>query len=242
MSTGWSPESLSSPGTNRRAPMTDIQARHAPAVLAGQLEIATRWGQPDLGYVLLFRPDPAASAELGRLQQLVLEAEPSLLRQPAAQLHASVAWLLQVRKEFDRPKDEIWRAHGEQWVKTMAAVTDATAAMQLRYHRLVVTDAAIIAVAEEPNPMADLRHQITTALDLPWPITYSSLGIVHSSLLRYRQPLADPAGLLRRLAAIPVDVETEVTELLMVREYTFPTLDYEVLQRLPLGGRPGEPG
>jgi hypothetical protein len=228
--------------------VTDIQDRHAPAVLANRLEIATRWGQPDLGYVLLLRPDPAASAALWQLQEAALAAEPSLLRQPRAQLHASIAWLLPVREEFGRPKDEIWRENGEHWLSAIAAVTEVTAAMRLRYHRLVVTDAAVVAVAAEPNPMTEFRRQLIAALGLSWPITYSSLGIVHSSLLRYRQPLADPASLLRRLAALPVSVETEVTELLMVREYTFPTLDYEVLARLPLQGRlplrdqPGEAG
>jgi hypothetical protein len=222
--------------------MTDIQERHAAAVLANRLEIASRWGQPDLGYILLFRPDPAASAALAALQDTVLAAEPSLLRQPEAQLHASIAWLLQVRREFGQPKETIWAEQGESWLKAITEVTDATRPMRLRYHRLVATDSAVIAVAQEPNPMAKFRREITRALGLPWPITYTSLGLVHSSLLRYRQPLADPAGLLARLAALPVSIETEVTELLMVREFTFPTLDYEILRRLPFAGEPGKAG
>ena len=222
--------------------MTDIQERHAPAVLANRLEIASRWGQPDLGYILLFRPDPAASAALAALQDTVLAAEPSLLRQPEAQLHASIAWLLQVRREFGQPKEKIWAEHGDRWLKGIAGVAEATAPMRLRYDRLVVTDAAVIAVAEEPNPMASFRREITGALGLPWPITYSSLGLVHSSLLRYRQPLTDPAGLLAALAALPVSIETEVSELLMVREFTFPTLEYEILDRLPFAGEPGKAG
>ena len=123
-----------------------------------------------------------------------------MLRQPEAQLHASIAWLLQVRRDFGRPKDELWAEHGERWLTAIAAVTDATAPMRLRYDRLVVTDAAVVAVAQEPNPMAEFRRQVIGALGLPWPVTYSSLGIVHSSLLRYRQPLADPAGLLATVA------------------------------------------
>ena len=222
--------------------MTDMQERHAPAVLANRLEIASRWGEPDLGYILLFRPDPVASAALVALQDAVLAAEPSMLRQPEAQLHASIAWLLQVRREFGRPKDELWAEHGERWLTAIAAVTDATAPMRLRYDRLVVTDAAVVAVAHEPNPMAEFRRRVIAALGLPWPVTYNSLGIVHSSLLRYRQPLADPAGLLATVAKLPVRIETEVSELLMVRECTFPTLDYEILVRLPLRARPAPAG
>jgi hypothetical protein len=219
--------------------MTDMQERHAPAVLANRLELASRWGEPDLGYILLFRPDPVASAALVALQDAVLAAEPSMLRQPEAQLHASIAWLLQVRRDFGRPKDELWAEHGERWLTAIAAVTDATAPMRLRYDRLVVTDAAVVAVAHEPNPMAEVRRQVIAALGLPWPVTYSSLGIVHSSLLRYRQPLADPAGLLAAVAKLRVRIDTEISELLLVREFTFPTLDYEILARLPLHARPG---
>ena len=71
--------------------MTDIQARHAPAVRANRLQITCRWGQPCLGYVLLYRPDRAACAALAALQQQVLGCEPTLLRQPEPQLHCSVA-------------------------------------------------------------------------------------------------------------------------------------------------------
>jgi hypothetical protein len=220
-------------------PVADIQARHAPAVLANRLQIADRWGQPCLGYVLLYRPDQDATTALADIQQDLLAREPTMLRQPTAQLHASIAWPLAVGREFDQPKDEIWRQHGEHWLKIITAATDAGEPMRLRYRRLVVTNAAIIAIAEEPNPIGDLRRELTAALGLPWQICYGSVGIVHTSLLRYSGPLADPAGLLRHLHSTPIAVETQVSELLMIREVRYPTLDYQILQRLPLrAGRP----
>jgi hypothetical protein len=215
--------------------MTDIQTLHAPAVLAGDLKLCTTWGAPGVGYLLLFRPDAGASAALADVQQQVLALEPALLRQPEARLHASVAWLLPVGREFSEPKDALWAEHGEDWLKIIAAITERIQPMQLCYRRLVVTDAAIIAVAEEPNPVGSFRRELTAALGLPWPISYSSVGIVHTTLLRYRQPLSDPAGLLDRLQAMPVAIETGVSELLMVRESVYYTLEYEVLRRMPLG-------
>jgi hypothetical protein len=150
-------------------------------------------------------------------------------------MHTSVAWLLPVGREFSEPKDALWAEHGEDWLKIITAMTGGIQPMRLRYRRLVVTDAAIIAVAEEPTPVGGFRRELTAALGLPWPITYSSVEVVHTTLFRYRQPLSDPAGLLRRLEAMPVAIETGVSELLMVRESMYYTFSYEVLQRVPLG-------
>lgn len=242
-------------------PVTDIRARHAPAVLANELRLAIQWGEPDLGYVLLFRPDPAARAALAKIQDKVHGLEPSLLRQPEEQIHGSIAWLLAVTADFGESKDELWARHGGDWLKIIEAVADTTPPMQLRYERLVATDAAVVAVAEEPdpaqpsggqpvgaqpvgaqssepraNPMAEFRRSVTDALGLSWPITYSELGVVHSSLFRYSRPLADPARLLEQLERLPVAVETEVSEVLIVREFVYPTLKYQVLRRQQLGG------
>ena len=211
---------------------------HTPAVLAGNVKLCANWGAPGIGYLLIFRPDPAASAALARLQEQVLAFEPALLRQPEAQLHTSVAWLMAVGRDFDEPKDALWAARGDDWLKIMESITERTEPMRLRYQRLVVTDAAIIAVAEEPTPVGGFRRELTAALGLPWPISYDSVEIVHTTLLRYRQPPSDPAGLLRRLEAMPVAIEAEVSELLMVRESMYYTFEYEVLRRLPLGVAP----
>jgi hypothetical protein len=215
--------------------MTDIQAMHAPAVLAGNVKLCPDWGAPGIGYLLIFRPDPGASAALAQVQEQVLALEPTLLRQPESQLHTSVAWLLAVGRDFAEPKDALWAARGDEWLKVMASITERTPAMRLRYQRLVVTDAAIIAVAQEPTPVGGFRHELAAALELPWPISYSSAEVVHTTLFRYSEALSDPAGLLRRLEATPVAIETSVSELLMVRESMYYTARYEVLRRLPLG-------
>jgi len=208
---------------------------HAPAVLAGNVKLCPNWGAPGIGYLLIFRPDAAASAALARVQEQVLALEPTLLRQPESQLHTSVAWLLAVGRDFGEPKDAIWAARGDDWLKIMASITERTEPMRLCYQRLVVTDAAVIAVAQEPTPVGEVRRELTAGLGLPWPISYSSVEVVHTTLFRYSAALRDPAGLLQRLEAMPVSIETSVSELLMVRESMYYTARYEVLRRLPLG-------
>jgi hypothetical protein len=220
----------------REAP--DLQAQHAPAVLANDLQIAEQWGGPCLGYLLFFRPDPAATAALSAAQDSVHALGPTLLRQPEEAFHSLVAFLVPVFLDPGRPKDEIWQQHGAGWLDVMSDASAAlTSPIRLCFRRLIATSAAIIAVADLPNPITELRRELTAALDLPWPLTKGPL--VHVTLFRYSQPLADPAGLLRHLQALDLAIEVEVSELLMVRETTFPSLEYEVLQRLPIG-RPGQ--
>jgi len=225
------------PGCDLAAPAQpgpQAQARHAPAVLANRLQLAGTWGEPCLGYLLLFRPSAQVTAELAALQEQVLALEPDLLRQPGSAMHSTVAFLVPVYRPVDQDKDEIWRLRGERWLRVIGAHTAGIRGpLRLSFRRLIATDAAVIAVADAPNPVTSLRDALTAGLELPWPLAKGPL--VHVSLFRYRRPLRDPAGLLGMLAELDFAIEAEIGELLVVRETTFPSLDYEVLHRLPIG-------
>jgi hypothetical protein len=215
-----------------------VQREYAPAVLANRLRLDRRWGRPCLGYNLCLRPAPAAAAGFSAVQQPLLAAEPSLLRVPEQALHANVSWLLPVHREFGRPKDELWRRHGAGWLAIVgSALAAAAVPYPLRYRHLVATDAAIIAVADEPNFISALRRELATALPVPGGLSAGQL--VHTTLFRYLEPLRDPGSLLARLAAAEFLVTVDVPELLVVRERVFPSLDYEVIRRLPTGAAGG---
>jgi hypothetical protein len=212
-----------------------VQAEHAPAVLANQLTLAERWDEPCLGYLVIGRPPAAMVTALAAIQDQVQSVEPDLHRQPPAALHSTVGFLVPVFRPADHDKDEIWRQHGPGWLAGIAAAAAAEPGpLRLSFRRLVATDAAIIAVADAPNPVTGLRERLTAGLDLRWPLTKGPL--VHVSLFRYRQQLRDPARLLALLKAMDAAIDTEIGELLVVRETTFPLLEYEVMQRVPIGG------
>jgi hypothetical protein len=217
--------------------MTDVQDRHTPAVLANRLQLAGHWNQPCLGYLLVGQPDARAAVALTAVQDMLLSIEPSLLCLPAAALHCTAAFLIPVFSEFGEPKDAIWRRHGRRWADTIASTTATNdGAIPLRFRQLIITDAAIIAVADQPNPISELRHALAPELNLPWPISKGNL--VHITLARYRDRLSDPAALLRRVLSTRLAVDTEVSELLLVRETVFPMLEFEVLRRFEPGCLP----
>lgn len=209
-----------------------VQRQHAPAVLANQLLLAHRWGQPCRAYNVCIRPGPAGAAALAAIQASALGLEPSLLRVPEPALHANLAWLLPVHQEFDHPKDELWQQHGPQWIATLADIAGRTSSFRLSYQRLVATDSAVITVADEPNRLSALRRELMPLLHLPG--SASAGDLVHITLFRYARRLHDPAALLRSLAATEFHLDIDVSELLVIRERIFPSLNYEILHRIAL--------
>jgi hypothetical protein len=212
-----------------------LQRWYAPAVLANRLVLAQRWGQPFLAYNVFIRADPAATVALTAVQDRFSDLEPSLLRLPDESLHTTAAFLLPGSAEFDRPKDELWHQNGSRWLAQLEELTVATSRFTLAFRRLVVTDVAIIAVAEEPNGLSAFRRRLLTVMDAPG--NSHRYDLVHTTLFRYSAPLRDPAALLELAAASDVQIDFDVSELMVAREHTFPFLGYDVLRRfvLPAG-------
>ena len=208
-----------------------VQDKHAPAVLANRLLVDQQWGRPCLAYNVHVLPG-AAAAPLSAIQARMLSAEPSLLRIPERALHANVVWLLPVHEEFDQPKDELWRRRGPEWLASLADLAVRTDSFRLRYRRLVATNSAVIAVAEEPNRISAIRRDLRSVLGVPGSLTAGEL--VHMTLFRYTSALRDPASLVKWLATAEFDISVDVSELVVVRERIFPSLDYEILHRLAL--------
>lgn len=209
-----------------------LQRLHAPAVLAGRLTIEERWGRPWLAYNVFIRADPAGAAVLSAAQEPILALEPGLRRMPADATHITVIFMLPGASEFEEPKDELWRRHGSRWLAQLGQITAELPRFRLQFRHLVATDAAIIAVADEPNQISALRRAAVAALDVPGRTQVNAL--VHTTLFRYASPLRDPAELLRYLAGADAAAELDVAELLVARERTFPFFAYDVLQSLPL--------
>jgi len=134
----------------------DVQRQHAPAVLANQLQPARRWGQPCQAYNVCILPGSAGAAALASLQGRLLGLEPSLLRVPERALHANLAWLLPVHREFGRPKDEIWNQQGPQWIMTLADVAGKTGSFRLSFRSLAATSSAIITVDDARRKSPEL--------------------------------------------------------------------------------------
>jgi hypothetical protein len=224
--------------TATQAGAAAVRQRERAAVLANQLRLDWRWGQACEVYNAFIRPDPPGRDEIAAIQEQALQLEPGLLRIPPAALHLTAISLLGLYDEYDRPRTELWAEHGPRWLVQIAALAAATPSFDLRFRNLVATDAAIIAVADEPNGLTALREAAASVIQRQGDFRYEQ-PIVHMTLFRYRVPLRDPAALLAWLADAGCQARIRVTELFVAREHTYSFLGYDELRRLPLGGAAG---
>src|SRR5262249_37390397 len=141
-------------------------------------------------------------------------------------LHANLAWLLPAHQEFNRPKDELWQRHGPQWLATLADTAATTSSFRLTFRHLAATISAVVTVADEPNPFSALRRELIPLLRLSG--SASAGNPAHITLFRYATPLRDPASLLQWAAATTFCLDIDVSELLIIKERVYPSLDYEI--------------
>src|SRR5919112_1678087 len=94
---------------------------------------------------------------------------------------------------------------------------------------------AVIALAKPVEPVNRIRQMIRERLRLPSE-TRNEADLVHTTLFRYRDPLSDPEKLLAMLedASAGAAAASEVDELVVSKELVYPSLEAEVLARLPL--------
>ena len=100
----------------------------------------------------------------------------------------------------------------------------------------MATDSAVIALAQPSAPVNRIREMIRERLRLPSE-TRNEADLVHTTLFRYRGALSDPEKLLAMLEDTSADATAEVGELVVSKELVYPSLEAEVLGRLPLASR-----
>jgi hypothetical protein len=216
-----------------RSPAEQLQDQQAGRILANQLHTEPRWNRPCRAFNLQIRPPAPVTAALEAVQDIIAAAEPALLRVPRHALHCMAAWLVPV--ELGVPpgeKEGLWRQHGARWREAITAGLATQGPFRLRYAEVVATGSAVIALAWPAGPVNRLRRALAGQPGMPGRL--SSGDLVHTTLFRYRAPLADPAGLLERAAGLDVAAEFTVGEFMLLRETVFPSIGSDVLDRFPL--------
>ena len=214
----------------------ELREAHWEKVARNEVRVSPLWAQPSRGYNVQIELDPPTRSALENIQQSLYQAEPNLLVCPPKTLHVSLAWLVAVHASYPADKDSLWERHAEEWMAQLRRIAAGSTAFRITYEHVVATDSAVIALAQPTEPVNRIREMIRERLRLP-PETRNEADLVHTTLFRYRGALSDPEKLLAMLEDPRADATAEVEELVVSKELVYPSLEAEVLGRLPLASR-----
>ena len=214
----------------------ELREAHREKVARNEVRVSPLWAQPCRAYNVQIELDPRTRSSLENIQQSLYQAEPNLLVCPEKTLHVSLAWLVAVHASYPVAKDSLWERYGEEWMAELRRIAAQSTGFRITYEHVVATDSAVIALAQPSEPVNRIREMIRERLRLP-PETRNEADLVHTTLFRYRGALSDPEKLLAMLEDTSADATAEVEELVVTKELVYPSLEAEVLGRLPLASR-----
>jgi hypothetical protein len=214
----------------------ELREAHREKVARNELRVSPLWAQPCRAYNVHIELDSRTKSSLEKIQQCLRQAEPNLLGCPRETLHVSLAWLLAVHASYPVDKDSLWERYGEEWARELRRIAAQSTPFRITYEHVVATDSAVIALAQPTEPVNRIREAIRERLRLP-PETRNEADLVHTTLFRYGGALCDPQKLLAMLEDTSADATAEVEELVVTKELVYPSLEAQVLGRLPLASR-----
>jgi hypothetical protein len=215
-----------------------MRLREAPRekVARNDVRVSRLWARPCRAYNVQIELDTTTKSSLEKIQQCLYQAEPNLLVCPEKTLHVSLAWLVAVHASYRVDKDSLWERHGVEWMAQLRSIAAQSAGFRITYEHVVATDSAVVVLAQPSEPVNRIREMIRDRLRLP-PETCNEADLVHTTLFRYRGQLCDPQKLLAMLEDTSAFATAEVEELVVTKELVYPSLEAEVLGRLPLASR-----
>jgi hypothetical protein len=213
-----------------------LREAHREKVARNEVRVSTLWAQPCRAYNVQIELAPRTRSSVENIQQSLYQAEPNLLVCPEQTLHVSLTWLVAVHASYQVDKDSLWERHGEEWMAELKRIAAQRTGFRITYKHVVATDSAVIALAQPSEPVNRIREMIRGRLRLPSE-TRNEADLVHTTLFRYRGALSDPEKLLAMLEDTSADATAEVEELVVSKELVYPSLEAEVLGRLPLASR-----
>jgi 2'-5' RNA ligase len=213
-----------------------LREAHREKVARNDVRVSRLWAQPCRAYNVQIELDTTIKSSLEKIQQSLYQAEPNLLVCPEKSLHVSLAWLVAVHASYQVDKDSLWERHAEEWMAQLRSIAAQSAGFRITYEHVVATDSAVVVLAQPSEPVNRIRERIRERLRLP-PETRNEADLVHTTLFRYGGALCDPEKLLAMLEDTSADTTAAVEELVVTKELVYPSLEAEVLGRLPLASQ-----
>lgn len=187
------------------------------------------WGQPCSAYHLQYRFTDAALRHISVIQDKLENAVGGLRRVPQSAIHLTVITFL--HPQLGLEADEVWARNQERWADGLLQVCGSAKPVSLSLDTVRAFDTAIVLMTANCASLQTLRRVIVK--DLALPSAASVLHIAHTSLFRYEN--LDIAEHERPESLISADaLDIQISEVLLVRETKYPSLESEILGRFRL--------
>lgn len=197
-------------------------------------KIDTLWFKQCCAFHLQFFPDRETLSKLCDLQDgIERNSTAPLLRVPAASLHMTVATLINATTQFSIPNHEVWERQGEQWKEIVEKLVEETPPIDLHFHEVAASEAAVFVKAHEPPELRQLRSAISNAICFEhWRPTPSR--IAHITLFRF--------SAVKQLSAVDFDtgfspIRATVRSLQLLEERVYPSVEVNMLSEPLLKGK-----
>ena len=209
-------------------------AKEAMVPTAWASEADPLWSKSCLAYNLQADLDDTCRDDLCQVQERLRLPASWALPCPMGSLHVSVARMLSVREDYGASKDLIWAHWGAEWCDSLAGLMARLRPFPLRFTRLQVSSAAVIALAE-PAPEVDEVRGLAGQLLSRAGLKPGQPSIVHCTLARFGTSGHHLRALSERARGVVLSAMATVEYLVVSKELVYPSLVTESLARLYLG-------
>jgi hypothetical protein len=194
------------------------------------------WGRPCLAFHIQPGFAPGAQERLHALRERIVPLWPKPLRVgPLHSIHVTLYPLVPVPGDFDR--DKHWRAVKEGALGILRRLCADAPALTLRYHRLIVMPAGIVAAAEDATGLVSaIRNEVLRLLPPPPGRSHVPYDLIHTTLARYGSTDPIDRSHVDAVNTQPVAVEARVDRIRLFQETLFPCIEGEELETFPLPG------
>lgn len=192
-------------------------------------------GASVFGVNLISRPPSRVRESMSLLQDSIQAAVPDTVawRTPAESLHLSIFQFVWARIAGDADKEAAWRVREDDILGDLESAASAAAQILLSKAKLEVRFAAIILAFPPSSELETLRHRIGAFPSVSG-LCSRRPHLQHVSLFRYLTKTSRD-GLESACRDIEVDVPVwHVSEVELVRESVYPSLQCQVLQTFAL--------
>jgi hypothetical protein len=193
-----------------------------------------RWGTPCLGYLAQARIADPSLAAMATIQSALRAIVPLPLHLcPVRSLHVTIYGFVLPRWP-DAGKDAHWQAIGAPCLAALDALGAGQRGVALQFDRLSVTPMAVIATATDPSGLIGRLRAAFAGLARHPVQPAPRYDIIHMTLARFGGAGVVSPTLLRDVAAIAPCGAAPVTQLQIVRERVYPSLEVDTLATVPL--------